>query len=257
MKPKLQAAIILLIILLPTSANATAPKTCIPGVEKGDYFTYEMYGVFTSNRSNMTMVIPQFEYNNTEWVKISITHVDGSKIYQVYTLHFKNGSETEFDFETNVDPANQSTVFSGQSVPICAANRGVGDRIPTAELTINDTSSRAYPSGLRELNYVGWNGSDDWGNCCFDRETGMQVEFLRTHKFTNDASGEVILKTDVINLISTNRWEIYTPQSSPMLYFVVFVAGLIVLFFLTLLTYRFVIRKPRNRLTDTKTANYR
>jgi len=61
-----QAAIILLIFLFPTIANPAVPQTCIPGVEKGDYFTYEMYGVFTSNRSNSTMLIPQFEYSNTD-----------------------------------------------------------------------------------------------------------------------------------------------------------------------------------------------
>jgi hypothetical protein len=104
MKLKLEVAIILLIFLFPTNANAAVPKTCLPGVEKGDYFTYEMYGVFTSNRSNSTLLIPQFEYNYTKWVRINITSVEGSIVCQVYTLHFKNGSETEFSYETNVDP---------------------------------------------------------------------------------------------------------------------------------------------------------
>ncbi len=115
-------------LFISSNCKPAVPKTCIPGVEKGDYFTYEMYGVFTSNRSNSTMLIPQFEYNNTEWVRIDITSVEDSIVCQVYTLHFKNGSETEFSYETNVNPANQSNVFAGQSVPICAANMGAGDR---------------------------------------------------------------------------------------------------------------------------------
>jgi hypothetical protein len=257
MKMKLQAIIILLIFLFSTSTNAAFPKTCIPGVKVGDYFTYEMYGVFTSNRSNSAMLIPQFEYNNTEWVRINITSVEGSIVCQVYILQFKNGSETEFNFETNVNPANQIKVFSGQSVPICAANMEAGDHIPTTQLTINDTLSRSYSTGLREINHVGWNGSDDWGNCYFDRETGMPVEFLRTHRFTNNDNGEVVLKTDVINLISTNRWEINNSQSSSTLYFVICVAGIIAFFSLTAATYRLVIGKANNRPTATETANYK
>ena len=33
------------------------------GVYGGDYFAYEMYGIYTSNRSNTTLSIPEFEKN--------------------------------------------------------------------------------------------------------------------------------------------------------------------------------------------------
>ena len=229
----------------------------MPGVAEGDYFTYEMYGVFTSNRSNTTLVIPQFEYNNTQWVRINITNIEGSLIHQVYILHFKNESETELDFKTDVNPANEIGSFSGQSVPICAANQGASDRVPTTGLIINETVSRAYVSGLRETNHVVWNDSDDWGNCFFDKETGMLVEFLRTHRFTNNVTGEVVEKTDVINLTSTNRWEINTPQLPITLYFVVLAAIIFALLSLLAVTYRFVAKKTRNRPAAIKTANYR
>jgi hypothetical protein len=168
-----------------------------------------MYGVYTSNRSNTTMVIPQFEYNNTDWVRINITGVSGSMIYQVYTLHFKNGSETSFNFKTDVNPANESNlIFYEKGVPICATNLGAGDTLPTAQLTINETIIRAYPSGSRETNHAAWNSSDDWGNCYFDKETGMLVELCRTHKFTNNVTTEIVEKMDVIKMLSSNRWEI-------------------------------------------------
>ena len=88
-----------------------------------------------------------------------------------------------------------------------------------AQLTINETVSRVYSSGSRETNHAEWNSSDDWGNCYFDKETGMLTEFVRTHRFTNNDTGEVIDKTDVINLISTNKWEINTSQPPITLYF--------------------------------------
>ena len=131
MKLKLQSTVLLLVFFMLASSNATSPKTYAPGVAQGDYFTYEMYGVFTSNRSNTTMAIPQFEYNNTQWVKINITRVEGSVIHQIYILHFKNESETELNFETDVNPANKNSSFVGQAVPICAANEEAGDPVPS------------------------------------------------------------------------------------------------------------------------------
>jgi hypothetical protein len=257
MKVEICVIILLLLFSLFTSGNAAITRSWVPGVAEGDYFTYEMYGVFTSNLSNTTMVIPQFEYNNTQWVRINISSVEGSVIYQVYTLHFKNESETEINFKTDVNPADENSSFTGQAVPICAANVGAGDRIPTAELTINETVRRAYSSSLRETNHTVWNSSDDWGNCYFDKETGIMVEFLRTHRFANNATGEVIQKTDVINLIGTNRWEINTPQSSTTLYFAVLAVSILALLSIIAVTYRFVARKPRNRPAAVEKANYK
>ena len=110
---KLQITVLLLLFSLLAIGNVVAAKTWEPGVVAGDNFTYEMYGVFISNRSNTTIVIPQFEYNNTQWVRINITRIEGSLIHQVYILHFNNQSETELDFQTDVDPANVNSGFSG------------------------------------------------------------------------------------------------------------------------------------------------
>jgi hypothetical protein len=251
---KLQITVLLLLFSLLVTGNAAAAKTWEPGVAEGDNFTYEMYGVFISNRSNTTIAIPQFEYNNTQWVRINITRIEGSLIHQVYILHFKNESETELDFQTDIDPANLNSGFSGQSVPICAANLGPGDRVPTTELTINESVSRSYASGLRYTNHALWNDSDDWGSCFFDKETGMLVEFLRTHRFTNNVTGEVVEKTDVINLLSTNRWEINAQQSPATLYLAVLVAVILALIFLAV-TYKFDAKNTRNRPAAMETAN--
>jgi len=248
---KLQVVCLLLLSLLLIEENAAVTGTWVPGVAKGDYFTYEMYGVFTSNRSNTTIAIPQFEYNNTQWVKINITNIEDSVIEQVYVLHFKNQSETELDFKTDVNPAIENN-GSGQSVPICAANQGAGDIVPAAGLIINETVSRSYAGGLRETNHANWSSSDDWGNCYFDKETGMLVEFHRTHRFTNSATDEVVEKTDVINLISTNRWEISANSSQTTLFIVILGSIIFALLFLTAMTYSFFIRKTRNPQTQQK-----
>ena len=198
-----------ILLLLLTSINATSSRTFTPGVTEGDYFTYEMYGIYTSSIPNTTIIIPEFEKNNTDWTQIKITAVAGSTIKQTYTLHFKNDSELQFDFETDVNPQNQDPFkISEKGVPICAAHLNSGDKIPTANLILNDTVDRVYSDGKRDLTHASWNQTDEQGNIYFDRETGMLVELERTHKFINPNTGSVVEKTDVIRLIDTNRWRV-------------------------------------------------
>jgi hypothetical protein len=198
-----------ILLLLLTSVNATSSRTFTPGVATGDYFTYEMYGVFSTNIPNTTIIIPEFEKNNTDWTQIKITAVTGSTINQTYILHFKNDSEFQFNFETDVNPQNQDPFkISEKGVPICADNLNSGDKIPTANIILNDTTNRVYSDSKRELTHARWSQTDEQGDIYFDRETGMLVELERTHEFINPNTGSVIEKTDVIRLIDTNRWQV-------------------------------------------------
>ena len=208
-RTQLIALPILLLLLTSVSATSTSSITFTPGVVSGDYFAYEMYGVYTSNRPNATIVIPEFEKNNTDWTQIIVTAVSGSTVKQTYTLHFKNGSELEFDFETDVNPQNQGAFkISEKGVPICAANLNPGDREPTAKIILNDTVARAYSDGVRELTHACWSQTDEWGNIYFDGETGMLVGLKRTHRFVNPDTGNIVEKTDIIRLINTSRWQV-------------------------------------------------
>ena len=198
-----------ILLLLLTSISATYQRTYTPGVAAGDNFTYEMYGVYTSDIPNITLAIPEFEKNNTDWTQIQITEITGSLIRQTYTLHFKNASEFQFDFETDVNPQNQEIFkISQQGVPICAANLDSTDKIPAANIFLNDTVERTYPDGERILSHACWSQIDERGNIYFDRQTGMLVELERTHKFTNPITGTITEKTDIIKLIDTNRWQV-------------------------------------------------
>ena len=198
-----------ILLLLLTSLNATSSRTFTPGVTTGDHFIYEMYGIYSSNIPTTTIMIPEFEKNITDWTQIKITAVAGSTIKQTYTLHFKNDSELKFDFETDVNPPNQDPFkISEKGVPICAANLYSGDKIPTANLILNETLDRVYSDGKRDLTHASWNQTDEQGDLFFDRETGMVVELERTHKFINPNTGSVVEKTDVIRLIDTNRWQV-------------------------------------------------
>ena len=249
MRVKLQTVSLLVLLPLLASASAMSARIWAPGVSSGDYFTYQMFGVYTSNRSNSTIPIPQFESNTTDWVRINITDISGSIVHQVYTLHYINGNETTFNFRTDLNPENQGVFkISEKGVPICAANLTPGDHIPTAELTLNETTTRAYRSSLRETNHASWNVTDDWGNIYFDRGTGMLVELCRTHIFANTFTGEVVEKKDIVKLIDTNRWQIESqPQKVPLFLFPA--TTIFALLSISVGTHKLTSRKTRDRLS--------
>jgi hypothetical protein len=258
MSGKFQVIILLLLFSLLASPNTAINRIWTPGVAPGDYFYFKMYGVYTSNQPNVTLAIPQFEYNNTEWARIKITNVEGSMIYQVYTLHFFNGSESNFNFKTNVNPANESYLqFNERGVPICATNLYAGDFIPTAEITINETANRNYAGGLRETNHAFWNNSDDWGNCHFDRETGMLVDLCRTHRFVSNITDDIVWKTDVLEIIDSSRWEINAKPSTFSTLFIVSTAAFVALLLLSIAIYQLITRRTRRRLQVDGRANYK
>ena len=252
----IQVTVFLLLFGLLASVCASETKTWTPGVAVGDYFTYDMYGVY-ANQSNL--VIPEFEYNNTAWTRINITQIEGSVVYQIYTLHFVNGSETSFSFHCDVNPANKSSLmFNQKGVPLCAANLTVGDTVPTDETIIDETVNRPYASGFRETNHAFWNSSTDWGDIYFDRETGMLVELHRTHRFVGNSSEETVDKTDVIIITDTNRWQVTAVEQQPFTpLFIALTIGIFALLVFIVLISRFVTRKTRNRQLGRHAANYK
>ena len=214
MKERLLTITLILSFLFVFFTRAFSTETWTPGVSKGDFFCYEMYGVFTSSDSYDVIEVPSFEQNNTDRVRIDIAGVSGSIILQIYTLYFENVTE-KFELKTDLDPSNTGELsFSERGVPICAANLEVGDSLSTVELTVNETLSRSYLSGERETNYVSWNTPLDYGACYFDKKTGILVELNRTHIYTNPMTDKVITKADIVKMIDSSFW---SAQEIPLL----------------------------------------
>jgi len=126
-------------------------------------------------------------------------------------LHF--GNETKkFELETDLDPGSAgSFTFSELGVPIFAANLNVGDTLPTVELTVEGTLLRTYPSGERETNHVSWNSALDYGDCYFDKKTGMLAELNRTHLYANPVTSRVVKKVDIIKMTNSSFWSAAEP----------------------------------------------
>ena len=75
------------------SVGIVTAQICPVGVVKDDVFVYYMFSEYVSTVSNASVDVPEFEANNTVWVSIEITDVNGSLVSQVYTLHYKNGTD--------------------------------------------------------------------------------------------------------------------------------------------------------------------
>jgi len=192
-------------ILIITKQNLAIDQ--IAGVSPGDFFYYEMYGYFISDDPNMTINIPSFEANNTDWVKIEITNISSTIIHHTYTLNFYNGTQEIFEGQSSIlNSSGLNQDFKG--VPICPANLEKGDMILSLPLKIKTTLKWTYPSGNREVNYVQWNESDDIGSCYFDKKTGMLLDLNRTHLYTNPITNQTIKKIDIIKMIQSSLWTI-------------------------------------------------
>jgi hypothetical protein len=244
------ATLFLLCLTFSGSSDPSRIRTWTPGVPSGDYVYYDMYGVYTSNPPNKHIAIPQFEYNNTDWTRINITSVEGSVVNQIYTLHFKNGTEISFNFKCDVNPdSNSGLRFNEKGVPLCAADLNVGDTLSTDETVIDEVVSKTGGSTFREAIHASWNSSIDWGDLYFDRETGILVELYRTHRFTNASSGDIIDKTDVIKISGTNRWQVNqeNTQAPPTLQYAILTISIVGLLCSLAVICRFAIRKANNR----------
>ena len=227
MNRRLPVNILILLLSCFAATKVTLAQTLIPGVAKGDTFYYTMYGHYSSSDPNAVIHVPPFETNNTEWVCIEITGVSDSIIHHVYTLRFVNGTESCIDGQTDLTCSlDFSSGFAG--VPICAANLSAGDPLSSVQLTINETLVWSYPSGEREINHVSWNSSEDYGDCYFDKKTGMLVDLYRVHSFVNPNTNEVIKKADIVKMSSSSLWtiqEIAHARIPTFLYPLLFIIG--------------------------------
>jgi len=210
MKPKLAWATLLIVLVLMSSAGLVSVQSFAVGVSKGDSFVYDMYAQYVSSVSNATVEVPAFEANNTDWVRIDITGVNGSLLSQLYTLRYKNGTDQVFSGQTDLSNGSSYMQESGgfRGVPFCPPNLSAGDSLQTLQLTINETVPWQFPGGSREVNHIYWTSSLEVGDVYFDRQTGVLLDLYRQHAFINNSTGEVVKKADIIKMKSSSLWVI-------------------------------------------------
>lgn len=229
----------------------------VPGVESGDYFTYNLTSNWSSEDTDAIVPDEMQELSNLLWINFSVSGVRGANVTALDTYHYVNGSERHFLVVQNVESGESLYMNAFQSV--VGSNLNVDDLLHPLgndSLTINQTITRSYASESRETNVVTlYQTIEDENNSTigsqnityyFDKVTGMLVESVFQLEYTNSKeSGSIIMK-----LAETSRWKV--SSSSPQgpiellvpLPVIIVLTAVIVLAFIMIIVYN---RRKRNK----------
>jgi len=212
------ALILVAVLALVIFLGSTSNQAIVPGVKVGDEFIYDIKTAWSSNDSNATLDDYYVQLNMTEWYKIAVTEINGSKVTISTLWRFTNGTEVDAISTLRVDSgiAYPTNAFWG----IYAANLKVNERIRPFGAThavVNETITKEYTSGTREINVISlteqyYDADDPFGNTTwtdfmnvkFDKKTGMLVEFHNISMFTNPSQTYTLSWI----LLETNVWDV-------------------------------------------------
>lgn len=140
-----------LVLALVMAASA---QTRTVGVNIGNKFRYSVTARWSSTDPTATTPSYIADYNNTEWLEVSIIGFSGTNITGQNTKHYRNGTETTMDGWIDVDTGNNSNM----TYLIISASLSAGDSLYTvsfATLFINETVPRTYLSDVsRATNHI-------------------------------------------------------------------------------------------------------
>ena len=221
---KIYLAVILLIILISATAAVIYVVTNKPakavtvGVNVGDSFTYNITS--TSTLIGLDAVEPPgfFQYNQTDYYKITITDINGTNVSLNTIWHFKNG--TDVTGKQQIDIANGKKADENGFWAIYPADLNVGDLLrPTGfdELKVNRTDTRVFADSERWNNFwfidnQFYNVNDptqstqryDYTGVTFDKATGMLETLTNYQEYNNPAMKQTI----TWNLFSSSVWAV-------------------------------------------------
>jgi hypothetical protein len=224
-KTKIYLAIALVAILVASSAAivyyttaSNGPKTVTVGVHGGDTFTYSIKGSATLNSIDAVIPAEFYQYNQTDYYKVTVTDVTGTHVSLSSEWHFLNG--TVLNDNQNIDLSNGNKTSANGFWSIYAANLKVKDylRPNGADLQIvNKTETYTYANSVRERNFfeIGNEFYDvndpthntlryDYTGVYFDRETGMLTQLNNIQSYNNPQMQLAIIWT----LTSSSVWTV-------------------------------------------------
>ena len=219
---KIYIAVILLIILISATAvviyvvEYPPAKAVTVGVKAGDSFIYNITS--TSTLIGLDAVEPPgfFQYNLTDYYKITITGINGTNVSLETIWHFKNG--TDVTGEQQIDVANGKKSDDNGFWAIYPADLNVGDLLrPTGfdGLKVNRTDTKVFADSARWANFwfidnQFYDVNDptqstqryDYTGVTFDKATGMLVTLTNYQEYNNPAMKETI----TWNLANSSVW---------------------------------------------------
>ena len=221
----LYAAVTLLIILVVASgvliyvvANPP-PKPVTVGVKIGDTFTYNITSTSTLIGLDAVELPGFFQYNQTEFYKITITDITGTNVSMNTLWRFKNG--TEVTGIQLLDLATGKKTDANGFWALYPANLNVGDLLRPKGfdgLTVNRTDTKTFADSARYTNYwfienQFYNVNDptqstqryDYTGGTFDKITGMLVTLTNYQEYNNPAMKATI----TWSLVDTSVWLVH------------------------------------------------
>ena len=209
---RLAAVALLFVLLCFSTAEFVLAQTVPVGVSKGNTFTYDIKGLWSSSNSTLSVGQNMLQLNETEYFKVTITDVNGSDIFMHTVWAFKNGTDFEIDGKINV----ATGIYNYYFWAVFPSNLDVGDRIHPYgpdQITVNGTSTSYYNNTGRETNrflvtgeFASTDNSSrtytDYMTVHFDKQTGMLVELYDYKTYTNPAYSE----TTIWKITETNAF---------------------------------------------------
>lgn len=150
---------IMLMIGIPLLISTTSAQTRIPGVAVGDSFKYTFD--YNMNFGDSSFDFPslfeglQSEAEDIDFVQATVTQVSGSTVTIQTVIQFANGTQQSDTGSIDVATGQDTTQKQGLSMILIAANLNPGDQIYPDGIsgTINETVTKTYPSGSRQVNH--------------------------------------------------------------------------------------------------------
>jgi hypothetical protein len=253
MNSKLTVAIPLIILLCFGIAAQTFAQTRAPGVKAGDYLTFSITYYWNSTNPSLTVPETLVDGNNTEYYKVIVSGVTAFNVTATNILHFKNGTEEPSLVILDTDTGAMYYMNGYQG--FYDANLGAGDFLHPSGIdliTINQTISRDYASGKRDINVVTLSApivnnatnvtiGKEEVNFYIDKATGALVELVDTTEYfdTAETGSRIWLLTE------TNLWTTSSPQSELLLPIIVAIVAVIIVVIIAIVYFK--TRKKRKK----------
>ncbi|MCW4005528.1 MAG: hypothetical protein NWF04_02865 [Candidatus Bathyarchaeota archaeon] len=217
MNLKLTLAFSLVAILCLGMAIQTYAQTRVPGVSNGDEMVYDVKAYWTSQNSSATVPPELQQMNSTGNFTVKVTIVSAPNVTTTQLWNFVNNTQQPYlvtwDIETGESYYYVQSPFEG----IVGADLTAGDLLhPLGNdtITINQTITRSYADGEREINIVELTAPivDSESNDAntigtrrtafyLDKVTGVLVEAQdEVEYFDNEETGSVIWMIKETNL---------------------------------------------------------
>lgn len=212
------AMVVILVIATAVAFVVFQPKPAeinyTIGVKPGDTFTYNVKGIAEQYDENETIPASFNDLNKTDYVRVTITNVDGPNVTFNTLTRYINGTQHEYTETLNVIAGNESASFWG----IYASNLKKGDLVRALKQeggSFNSTETRTYASGDRATNFQTWNkeyyNAEDTTQGLYrnryvyvDQATGMLVELKNIDIYTNPK----IMQTIQWTLVDSNVFQV-------------------------------------------------